>query len=440
MSKLTALPSQTDLEIFRHRIYEESFLRSRDTLFELVDALLLSPAVDSFAELSLSPVFRRRWSSLYTALDRGRVEQETLGQVFAQEIPQEGVQIFAIDKSAWHHPRARTLSDLFYERSPAPTIAKQAIVKAHPYSTLAWVPERQGSWAMPLSSQRISLVKDAVTTAIEQAQQLCRNCKILSQRGQIVIAGDGGYGNHRFLGGVKALPCAVVVRLRRDRVLYRPPSPTTDARPRKHGPRFAFKEASTWGPPHEERQFEDPHWGWVRLRRWNLIHAKQDAETVFSVLLCEVHLERHKPPEPLWLAMQNTAEAEMKTVWEWFQHRWTIEPANHFRKKNLKWGLPQLQQTRSCDLWTTLVDIAYWQLWLARDQVRDQPLPWQKTLSKLTPGRVKQSLGALFLSFTDITQPPKRRGTSPGWTTGRKRTPPRRHKTVKRGRKRKKPA
>ncbi len=437
MSKLTALSSRTDLEIFRQRVYEESFLRSRDMLFELVDALLLSPPVDSFAELSLTPVFSRRWSSLYAALARGRVDKAILSRLFAQEVPDQGVQIFAVDKSAWHHPCARTLSELFYERSPAPTIAKHAIVKAHPYSILAWVPERHSSWAMPMSSQRITLETDAVATAIEQVKDLCRNCQRLSQTGQIVITGDGGYGNHRFLAGVKALPCAVVVRLRKDRVLYRPPSPTTDARPRKHGPRFAFKEASTWGTPHEERLFEDPHWGWVRLRRWDLMHAKQDAETVFSVLRCEVHLERHTPPQALWLGIQNTTHTEIKTLWQWFQHRWTIEPANHFRKKKLNWGLPHLQHTQNCDLWTTLVDIAYWQLWLARDQVRDQPLPWQKSLPKLSPGRVKQGLGALLLPFAKVTQPPKRRGTSTGWLIGRKRAPPTRYPVVKRSKRRK---
>jgi hypothetical protein len=38
---------------------------ARDALFELGDAVLLTPRVNSFAELSLSPIFRRRWPSVY---------------------------------------------------------------------------------------------------------------------------------------------------------------------------------------------------------------------------------------------------------------------------------------------------------------------------------------------------------------------------------------
>ena len=44
-----------------------------------------------------------------------------------------------------------------------------------------------------------------------------------------------------------------------------------------------------------------PRWGQVRLRRWNNLHAKQEASTSFAVILAEVHRERDKPPAPLWL-------------------------------------------------------------------------------------------------------------------------------------------
>lgn len=39
--------------------------------------------------------------------------------------------------------------------------------------------------------------------------------------------------------------------------------------------------------------------------------------------------------------------------------------------------------------------IITWELWLARDIVLDNPLPWQKSVEKLTPGRVAQSMGGV---------------------------------------------
>jgi hypothetical protein len=48
---------------FRQAIYDHGLTLTRDAQFELVDALLLSPGIRSFPELSLSPAFRRKWPS-----------------------------------------------------------------------------------------------------------------------------------------------------------------------------------------------------------------------------------------------------------------------------------------------------------------------------------------------------------------------------------------
>jgi len=72
-----------------------------------------------------------------------------------------------------------------------------------------------------------------------------------------------------------------------------------------------------------------------------------------------------------------------------------------------------------------------WELWLARDIVTDNPLPWQKSIDKLTPGRVAQSMGGVFAVIGTPTQPPKPRGKSPGWTPGKPRLRKNRFPTVK---------
>jgi hypothetical protein len=87
-----------------------------------------------------------------------------------------------------------------------------------------------------------------------------------------------------------------------------------------------------------------------------------------------------------------------------------------------------------------LTELAYWQLFLSRDLVQDQPLPWQKAQTKLTPGRALQSMGPLFVWLRSQTCPVKQRGKSPGWPRGRKRGPAAQFKAVKRGKKRAKSA
>lgn len=62
-----------------------------------------------------------------------------------------------------------------------------------------------------------------------------------------------------------------------------------------------------------------------------------------------------------------------------------------------------------------------WELWLARDIVTDNPLPWQKSQGQLTPGRVAQAMGGVFAAIGTPTSTPKPRGKSPGWTPGKER-------------------
>lgn len=346
-----------------------------------------------------------------------------------------GVQVFPLDTTVWPHPSARTLEGLVYEHSPTKSKGKHTAVKGHVYSLLSWAPKLGGSWALPIDSRRLQPEQTAVDLGIAQVQAFCeQRATVRCDQSLDVIVADGKYGNHRFFGPLQDMPCAKVARLRRDRVLYGPPpSYAGRGRPRIHGCRFAFKEQETWGEPTEDVLFSDERWGQVHLRAWSGLHAKQDAGTEFHVLLAEVHLERDKRPEPIWLGYQGEDGYAVRDVWSWFDQRWSIEPAIRFRKQQLYWSLPMLQQSDRCDVWTTLVDIVYWQLFLARHLVADRPLPWQKAQVNLTPGRVLQGMASIFSLIGTPAKPVKTRGNSRGWPKGRKRSPPARFRTVKRG-------
>ncbi len=76
------------LRDFRHKAYT-LIGNGRDALFDLMDAVLVSRSIYSFAELSLSPVFRRQWPSLYEALQDSNPPRTELLQLYVEEIPQE---------------------------------------------------------------------------------------------------------------------------------------------------------------------------------------------------------------------------------------------------------------------------------------------------------------------------------------------------------------
>ena len=63
---------------FQQRVYQDGLTGKRDAPFELSDVLVTGPRVQSFVELSLSPLHRRQYSSAYSALKRGQQDVEAL--------------------------------------------------------------------------------------------------------------------------------------------------------------------------------------------------------------------------------------------------------------------------------------------------------------------------------------------------------------------------
>jgi len=63
--------------------------------------------------------------------------------------------------------------------------------------------------------------------------------------------------------------------------------------------------------------------------------------------------------------------------------------------------------------------------------VADNPLPWQNSASKLTPGRFAQAMGGVLAVIGTPAYPPKPRGKSPGWISAQPRLSKIRYPVVK---------
>ena len=89
----------------------------------------------------------------------------------------------------------------------------------------------------------------------------------------------------------------------------------------------------------------------------------------------------------MWLAWIGAEKLSLKSLWEFYLRRFAIEHWNGFVKQRLHWTKAKLGTTQKGQRWSDLMPIVTWQLWLAREIVEDNPLPWQKPQpkEKLTP-------------------------------------------------------
>ena len=119
-------------------VYAKGLSKEQDALMELLDALIERTHAGSPAELSLTASFRREWESIYKAVERGKVDEKAMSQLFVKQMPHSGVQVLPLDSTIWAHPAARTLAELVYAVSPTKALKRHSIVQGHEYSLLGW--------------------------------------------------------------------------------------------------------------------------------------------------------------------------------------------------------------------------------------------------------------------------------------------------------------
>jgi len=149
-------------------------------------------------------------------------------------------------------------------------------------------------------------------------------------------------------------------------------------------------------------------------------------------------IARQRKFQVLWLAWLGETMPALKGIWRIYLRRFALEHWYRFAKQRLHWTQPQLSSTQASERWSLLMLLMSWQLWLARSECIDSPLPWQSPQDKLAPGRVAQAFASILVAVGTPAQPPKTRGKSPGRLLGERPSPRPRYPTVKkRTRKRK---
>lgn len=410
---------------FRQAAYEQ-LGNARDALFELTDAVIQMRQVQSFVELSCAPVFRRRWSSAYEALQDGRPNRTGLLDLYLQHLPSSQRMLLVGDHSAWERLWANTLAGRSYQHQPTPIPGRRPITIGHGYSTLAVIPEAQGSWALPVLHERITNQKP-VDKASQQLRQVCHHLTV-----RPLSLWDCEYGCAAFLRATADIPADKLIRLRTNLCLEGPPKPYRGRGPYpKHGVKFNFKDSSTWWAPDQEMALDDPEFGPLIVHLWRGLRFNKALDCPMIVAQIErlQAPDTRRKPRLLWFAW--VGEEPPACWWNQYTRRYPIEHWYRFAKGRLHWTLPKVATAEQGDRWSDLMPLLTWELWLARPWVSDCPLAWQKPQTNLAPGRVCQGLQNILVAIGTPTRMCKPHGKSPGWPKGRQRARRERHDLIR---------
>jgi DDE superfamily endonuclease len=139
-------------------------------------------------------------------------------QLYIKQMPTQGRPLLAGDHTAWSRPDAVTLQERTIEHTSATVPGNKPITIGQGYSTIAWVPEDSGSWALPLRHERITSWENPIEKATWQLQQVCEHLPA-----RPISLWDSEYGCAPFILKTVNIPADILVRLRSNLCLWGAP-------------------------------------------------------------------------------------------------------------------------------------------------------------------------------------------------------------------------
>lgn len=145
----------------------------------------------------------------------------------------------------------------------------------------------------------------------------------------------------------------------------------------------------------------------------------------------------------MWLGVWG--EKSMEQIYWSYQNRFDIEHYFRFGKQQLLMDSYQTPDVQHQDNWMEIVGLAYWLLWVARQEATHQVHKWQqydpyyknrvKYQLPPTPSEVQRQFRFFILSFEQAPFRPKLKIKNEGRKKGDKQPKRQRHKVVKKGKK-----
>jgi hypothetical protein len=384
---------------FREAVYQKVTWRP-DAILDLVDALTVSRHVNSPVALSESPLFRRKFSSVYDGLKHGRLDA-SLKDLLCNSQDENwekiaGYEIHAIDATPNERMAAETLPD----RGALKAQQKDPVRYGHKYSWLVRLVQSSTSWVAPEDIERIGTETTDTKLAAQQVKDLDERNKHPK-----VVAADIRYRDRYFLGAFASRENThALVRLQNNQKLSQEPVPKlkgSRGAPRKHGADFQLTAIEREPDARQEFFLGNQK---IRVRAWHRLHFKRLTKVPGSVVCVEFLKEDGTPryKRPIWLFWTGPENVTPEDLCRMYLWRFAIEHLFRFLKQHMGLNSNRSTNLERLKRWMWIVGLAYWQLLLIRDTVTpDRPAwhPHKKDGQEkpLTPAQVQRSAHA-FLS------------------------------------------
>ncbi len=233
----------TCLATLRQALYDQALGRRKDTLCDLVDAVLTRPGRETLVQRTLAPLFRRGWASAPDALAEGTLDEAACRRLCLSHLtapPNAARPVWAVDGTSWPRPAAVTSNARTWTYRPLPGIPQQGLVPGWEFQWLAEAACPGTSWLRPLDvARRTPAAGTPTTLALRQLERVMP--QVPADYPRPVVTFDSGYDPLDVAQAIAppsgtGLAIDALIRLNPRRVFWTPPPPYTGVgRPRLYG-------------------------------------------------------------------------------------------------------------------------------------------------------------------------------------------------------------
>ena len=462
------------LQEFRESLYN-FFPYRADALMDLIDAVASNTTARSVVELSLSPFFRREYSSLFAAIENFFVpskpekeveekrlqEQEILHLIapYLATSEQRKYHLFCTDVTYLPRQFSKTLEDRTFVHCPNTIKGNTPVTIGHDYSVLSYLPEKTSPnsppWVVPLIVRRVQSIEKATQVSTEQIEAVATDDTLPFKDKLSVLVEDSAYSSVVHLGSVATLPKLVSeIRFPKNRVVYHKyelpeGEKPSSGHPTWYGKRFALKEPDTWDTPDERASTtfttKKGKVYTVELEGWHdmLRKGKHDMpmhKYPFTLFRAEVLDEDGNRvfKHDMWIIVigKRRRELSLIDIWEIYAQRYDTEHFFRYGKQRLLMASFQTPVVEHEENWWKIVQLAYTQLWLARSLAIAMPRPWERHATppeqgNVSPSTVQKNFERIIQELGTPAKAPKRKNNSKGRAKGTKPPPRKRHPVIK---------
>ncbi len=427
-----------------------------DAIMDLVDAIA-DQECRNVIEASLSPLFRRQYSSITDAVDnlfrrttnehpKGSEIQEDqlrLSRLLADQCPSpkvKGFTLLATDCTARPRIYSRKVADRTIVHAPNHVPGQKPITVGHEYSHVVYLPEdeqdRNAHWTFPLSVRRVHSNESGPKVGFEQVKSLITQSSLC--KNLCVVVADAAYSTKEWVVRGSSIPNMVQIsRLRNNRILYRKSVSVVEVRrrgrPASYGEPFKLDQVSA---PDEEIRLDKimpsgksrvvviSAWSNILIRGDRLYRTDQCPVDVVRVqVLSQDGRQIFKKPLFLLVAGNRRKELRLREIYESYVQRYDIEHYFRFGKQKLLMARSQTPDTRHEENLSSITMLSYVMLYLTRELASETRRRWDgrsRVLKNRTisPTLVQRDYRRIIQEIGTPARFPKTRGKSPGRRSG----------------------